>query len=90
MASAAVGIACVILTGLATTVTVPHALTPACPATGCCAAAGASVNVAVVSASSRDLMGTPVRNVPPARTPAPLRSELVIWKVEGGWELEHY
>lgn len=75
MASAAVGIACVTLIGPATTATVPHARTPACPAMGCCAVAGASVNVAAASASSQAPTGTPVRSVPPALMPAPLRSE---------------
>ena len=75
MASAAVGTACVTPTGPATTATVPHARTPACPATACCAAGGASASAAAVSASSLAPMGTPVRSVPPALTPAPLRSE---------------
>lgn len=74
-ASAAVGTACVTLTGPATTATVPRARTPACPVMGCCAVAGASVNVAAASASSQAPMGTPVRSVPPALMPAPLRSE---------------
>lgn len=74
-ASAAVGTACVTPTGPATTVTVPRAPTPACPVTGCCAAAGASASVAAASASSRAPTGLPVRSVPPALMPAPLRSE---------------
>lgn len=75
MASAAAGTACVTPTGPATTATVPRARTAACPATGYCAAGGASASAAAVSASSLAPTGTPVRSVPPALMPAPLRSE---------------
>jgi hypothetical protein len=88
MASAAVGTACVTPTGPATTATAPHAPTPACPAMGCCAAAGASVSVAAVPASSQAPMGIPVRSVLPAQMPAPLRSEWSVWRELGGWEGE--
>lgn len=75
-------------TGLVTTATVQHALTPACPATGCCAVAGAIVNVAAVSVSSQAPMETPVRSVPPAQMPAHLRSEWIVWRELGGWKKE--
>lgn len=86
MASAAVGTACVTPTGLATTAIAPRVPTPACPAMGFCAAAGASVNVAAASASSQAPMGTLVRNVPLAQMPAPLKSEWAVWRGLGDWE----
>lgn len=75
-------------TGLASTATARRALTPACPATGCCAAAGASVSAAAVSASSQAPMETPVRSVPLVQMPAHLRSESVVWGKEGGHKTE--
>ena len=58
-------------TGRGRTVTAPPARTPACPAWVCCAAGGASVCVAAVSAPSPGPTAPPVRSAPPAPTPAP-------------------
>lgn len=73
--SAAVGTVCATQTGQATTATAPHALIPACPAMGWCAVATAPACAAAASAPSPAPTETPVRSAPPARMPAPSKSE---------------
>lgn len=65
MGSVAVVSASVMLAGKEKTVTVPHALTPACPTLACCAAAGATASVESVSVPSLVPTELPVRNAPP-------------------------
>lgn len=59
-----------------TTATAPRRRPPASPATDRCAAGGAAVCAAAVSAPSRGLLETPVRNAPPAPTPAALKGDV--------------
>lgn len=75
MGSAAVGTVCATQIGQETTATAPRALTPACPATGWCAAATAPACAAAVSAPSPVPTETPARSAPPAQMPAPSKSE---------------
>lgn len=70
MVSATVASASVMLAGKEKTATARHGQTPACPALGCCAAAGATVSVGSVSALSLVPTDLPVRNVPPVLIPA--------------------
>lgn len=64
------GCASVTQDGKEKTATAPHAQTPACPALVSCAAAGVSVIVEFAFALSPVLTEPPVRNAPPALTPA--------------------
>lgn len=70
MENVAVASASVTLAGKEKTVTAPHAQTPACPASACCAVVGVTVSVEFVSAPSLEPMELPVRNVPPVPIPA--------------------
>lgn len=74
MVSATVASASALQTGRARTATAPGALTRVCPAWVCCAAEGASVSVAPVSAHSQEPTEPHVTSAPPAPTPAPWRS----------------
>lgn len=76
MGSVAVDPVCVILAGKVKTVTAAPAQTPACPASACCAAAGATVSVGFVSALSLEPMELPVKSAPPVQTPAQSKSKL--------------
>ncbi len=70
MESVAVVSASAMLAGREKTVTAPHARTPACPASACCAAAGVTASVGFVSALNLVPTELPVKNAPPALIPA--------------------
>lgn len=76
MGNVAVDPVCVMLAGKVKTVTAAPAQTPACPASACCAAAGAAVSVGFVSAPSLEPTERPVKSAPPAQTPAQSKSKL--------------
>lgn len=76
MGSAVVDPVCVTPAGKVRTVTAAPAQTPACPASACCAAAGATVSVGSASALSPEPTELPVKNAPPVQTPAPSKSKL--------------
>lgn len=76
MGSVVVDPVCVTLAGKVKTVTAARAQTRACPASVCCAAAGATVSVGLASALSLEPTELPVKNAPPAQTPARSKSEL--------------
>lgn len=78
MGSVAVDPVCVMLAGKVKTVTAAPAHTPACPASACCAAAGAAVSVGFVSALSLEPTELPVKSAPPVQTPAQSKSKLSI------------
>lgn len=59
---------CVMLAGKVKTVTAAPEQTPACPASACCAAAGATVSVGFVNALSLEPTEPPVKNAPPVQT----------------------
>lgn len=67
MGSVTVASASVILAGKEITVTAPHAQTPACPASACCAVAGVTVSVGFATALNLVPMELPVRNAPPVQ-----------------------
>lgn len=81
-ASATVASASVTPAGRATTATAPHAPTCACPASACSAADAATASAACATARSRAPTEPLVRSVPPAPTPAPLRSR---YPTRGWW-----
>ena len=70
MGSVSVEPVCVTLAGKVKIVTVAPAQTPACPASGCCAAGGAAVSVGFVSALSLEPTELPVKSAQPVQTPA--------------------
>lgn len=76
MGSVVVEPVCVMLAGKVKTVTAAPAQTPACPASACCAAAGATVSVGCASARSLAPTELPVKNAPPVQTPARSKSKL--------------
>ena len=66
------------LAGKEKTVTAPHAKTPACPASACCAVAGVIASAAFVSALNLVHMELPVKNAQPVLIPALSNSKLVV------------
>lgn len=76
MGSVAVAPVSVTLAGKVKTATAAPARTPACPASACCAAAGATVSVGFVSALSPGPTERPVKSAPPVQTPAQSKSKL--------------
>lgn len=70
MGSVAVASASVTLAGKEKAATAPHAQTPACLASACCAAAGVTVSVGFASAPSLVRMEPPARNAQPVLIPA--------------------